>query len=506
MANTAIGLDIISRIVGYLLEKGNFVVANNFLPQRIAIFGEANHANQGTLNQNGVEITSAKQAGELYGYGSPIHMMMRILRPFSGDGLGGIPTVVFAQPEPVGAAAKVLYLSITGTPNGNGTHYLKIAGRQGMDGDLYDINILSTDSKAQIYQKIADTVNSVLGCPMIGDTDGYEAILTSKWRGLTADDITVSVVTGNNDLGLTYTVTNHASASGTPSIASALNQFGNAWNTIVLNGYGTVAAIMDALQQFNGIPLSPVPTGRYVGSTWKPFIALTGSTADNPSAITDARANDVTIAICPAPLSPGLPFEAAANMLALFASIAQNTPHLDVSGQSYPDMPTPDSIGSMALFANRESFVRKGCSTVDLVSGKYQVQDFITTYHPVGENPPQYRYCRNLMLDMNVRYRYLLLERIHVIDHAIANDNDNVDASNVIKPKQWKALIADLSETMVKDAWIVDSDFLIDSLTVRISSVNPDRFETFFRYKRSGFVRQSATNAQAGFNYGTLTT
>lgn len=505
MGSDAIGVDRISRTVGYKIKRGNFQTSSPNLPQRIAIFGEANVANQADLSTDPIEITSAKQAGELFGYGSPIHGQMRILRPISGEGVGGIPTVVYAQEEAPGAAAKKIEVEVSGVATGNGTHYILIAGRDGVDGELYAINIEEGDTAADIHAKIEDAINNVLGSPMSATSTQYEATLTSKWKGLTANALTASVEVGDSDLGLDYVFSSTQAGSGTPDIAASLALFGNVWNTIVLNSYGTVSAVMNALEAFNGIPLDLNPTGRYQGTAWKPFIALTGSVADDPSATTDARKAEVTIAICPAPGSAGLQYEAAANACVLFAPTAQNNPHLDIGGQSYPDMPTPDSIGSMADYNNRDLFVKKGCSTVDLVNDKYQVQDFVTTYHPVGEVPPQFRYCRDLMLDFNVRYGYLLLELINVLDHAIANDDDIVTASNVVKPKQWKACLADYAEDMEKRALIVDSDFMVDNTTVVINSSNPNRFDTTFKYKRSGVVRQSATTAEAGFNFGTLT-
>jgi hypothetical protein len=93
--------------------------------------------------------------------------------------------------------------------------------------------------------------------------------------------------------------------------------------------------------------------------------------------------------------------EAAANDAVLFAVTAQNTPELDILNKFYSDMPTPTLIGSMADYNNRDLFVKKGCSTVDLVSGKYQVKDPVTTYHPDGEIPPQFRYRRDMMIDWN---------------------------------------------------------------------------------------------------------
>lgn len=500
----SVGSELISRILGYTLTTGNFSESSPNLTQRVAILAEANTANQSDLDTDGTEITSALQAGQLFGFGSPIHQIMRILRPNSGGGIDGIVTKVYAQEEAGGATAKSVEVVATGTATGNGTHTLRIGGRTGLEGSFYDINIVSGDGADEIHAKIEDAVNNVLASPVSAASTDYEATLTTKWKGLTANDLTVTVDTNDNDLGITYAVTVTAAGSGTPSIAGALSQFGNDWVTIVVNGYGTVTSVMTALQDFNGRPDPTNPTGRFASIVFKPFIAITGSVADDPSSVTDSRLDDVTIAIAPAPGSEGFPFEAAANMCVLFARKSQDTPNLDVGGSSYPDMPVPvdGDIGTMADYTSRDLIVKKGCSTVMLVSGRYQVQDFVTTYHKLGEVPAQFRYCRNLMLDFNVRYGYYLLELINVLDHSISNDADVVTAQNVVKPKQWKGILNSYADDLAVRGLIADADFMKDSITVGISTVNPDRFETFFRYKRTGVVRIASTTAEAGFNFG----
>jgi len=504
MSSNAVGSELISKIVGYKIIKGDFSPSSPNLPQRIAVLAEANTDNQADLETDGTVITSARQAGTLYGFGSPIYHIMRILRPSSGGGVGSIPVVVYAQEEADGATSKIMLITPTGTATGAGTHYVKIGGRLGMEGISYAFNVAVGDTTDVITAKIADAVNNVLGSPVEANDTTYEVELETKWKGLTAQGLTVSVDTGSDDLGITYSVTTDQAGTGTPSVQAALDQFGNNWVTIVVNSYGTHTGTMDTIEDFNGIPDPDNPTGRYAGIVFKPFIALTGSVADDPSSITDSRKSEVTIAICPAPGSAGFQFEAAANMCVLFARQAQDNPHLDVSGQDYPDMPTPTSIGSMADYTSRDTIVKKGCSTVDLVAGKYRVQDFVTTYHPDGETPPQFRYCRNLNLDSNVRYGYYLLEQINVVDHAIANDNDTVSATNVIKPKQWVQVVNKYAENLALRALIVDAPFMQDSIAVNISTTNPDRLETFFRYKRSGYTRIASTTAEAGFNFGTL--
>lgn len=502
MASDAVGSERISTVVGYKITKGNFSNTTPNLPQRIAVLAEANAANQSTLDTESWEVTTLQAGGQRYGFGSPVYNLLRILRPVSGDGVGGIPIYVYPQAEASGATSRILEVAATGTATNNGTHTVVIGGRYSLDGVNYDINIEQGDGPADISAKIADAVNNVLGSPVAASDTGYESWLETKWKGLTAQGVTVSVDTNGNDLGITYTVTEQQTAAGTPSIADALADFGSNWNTIVINSYGTVSSVMTALEQFNGIPDPANPTGRYAGIVMKPFIAFTGSVDDDPSAITDARLNDVTIAICPAPLSQAHPMEAAANMCVLAAKTYQNTPNLDVQNQYYPDMPAPTSIGSMAAYSERDRIVKKGCSTVDLTAGRYLVQDFVTTYHPVGETPPQFRYVRNLMIDFNVRFGYYLLEQDNVMNHSISNDNDVVSATDVIKPKQWKAILGDYFIDLAARALIVDAAFSNTSLTVSIGTTNPDRLESFFRYKRSGYARIASTTAEAGFNFG----
>jgi hypothetical protein len=108
------------------------------------------------------------------------------------------------------------------------------------------------------------------------------------------------------------------------------------------------------------------------------------------------------------------------------------------------------------------------------------------------------------VIDWNVRYGYLLKEQINVVDHVIATDNETVTATKIIKPKIWKAIVADYAKELVSRGLNVDAAFMIASITVNLSTTNPDRLSTFFRYKRSGVVRISDTTAEAGFNFGSL--
>lgn len=505
MSSNAVGSERISRIVGYKITKGDFSNKTPNLPQRIAIIGEVNAADQGTFPTIGTVVTSAKQAGDLYGYGSPIHMAMRILRPQNSEGVGGIPTVCYGVAEAGGATARIATVTPTGTPDKNGTHYMKIAGRTELDGASYAFSILTTDSTTVIAEKMRDAINNAPNSPYTATATTGVLTVTSKWKGITAEELDVTVFTGDDTLSLTYPVVVTQAGTGVPTVTAELNKFGNDWVTLVVNTFTTAqTAILDEYEAFNGIPDPSAPTGRFAGIVMKPFIALTGSTNSDDTSLTDARKTQVTNAICPAPNSLATPLEAAANMCLLYSRIAQDNPHLDVNGKLYPDMPVNDNGTPNAMddYENRDSYVKLGNSTVDVINGQYRVQDFVTTYHPDGEMTPQFRYCRNLILDFNIRFGYYLLEQINVVDHVIANDDDVVSVANVVKPKQWTAILNGFADDLANRGLLADPTFMKNSIVVNLSGVNPDRLETFFRYKRTGVVRIASTTAEAGFNFG----
>jgi phage tail sheath gpL-like len=508
--STAISNSLRTRAVGYQLLDEVFNPSSAYLPMRVALLGEANTANQTTLVTSPYTVTSLKDAGDKYGYGSPIYQMVRILKPIFGGGLGSIPLVVYPQLEPVGATATVIKLGVTvaTTVTKTATHKLRINGRDNIDGKYFTFTVSQGQSATDVISSIVDCVSRVIGSPIsaVAGTAGDvgKVVCTTVWKGLTSADVNIEVDTMNQSAGVVYAVSATTSGTGTPSITSALTSFGNEWNTLVINPYGS--SVLADLETANGT--QSTLTGKYATTVFKPFVALFGSTEDDKDdlvTITNAssRQDQVTNVLCPAPLSKAMPFEAAANMGVLVATIANETPHLGVGGKSYPDMPIPIDgiIGDLSELENRNFCATKGCSTVLVENGKYTVQDCVTTYAPTGIVTPKFSFVRDLIVDWNIEYNWKIIVLRDIQDKAIVRNDSAVRVSNTVSPKAVKALLIGLINDSTSLALINDAEFSKNSIQVGINNQNPTRLDISFKYKRTSTANQASTDAAVDFTY-----
>lgn len=506
--STAISSDRVSRVVGYKLKTANFSPDTPNLPQRIAVLGEANDANQSGLTTAPFDFVTAKEVGDEFGYGSPLYAIARILRPVSGNVLGGIPTVIYPQVSDVAATATVIKLGIAvaTTVTENATHKLVINGRDNIDGHSYSFNVTKGDVQADVQQSLIDAISAVLEAPVTAIASTLDVDVTTKWNGLTSKELNISIDVGEKPAGVVYSEISKTDGSGVVNVATSLALFGVNWNTIVINPYGDTH--WEDLEDFNGVPDPVTPTGRYNPVEFKPFVALSGSVLSTKAeliALTDAsaRKDQVTNVLCPAPNSSGFTWEAAANMAVTWAIIAQDTPHVGNGNRTYFDMPVPtdEDIGDFSSYDNRDYLVKRGCSTVFLKSGKYNVQDFITTYHPDGETPPKFRKVRDLNIDWNIAFGWLIIMDRYIHDKALVGNNDAVSVGDTVSPKQAKQLVISFINNKVSLALMTDAGFSEDSIQVGVNTTNPARLDIFFRYKRTSTADIVSSDVEVDFAF-----
>ena len=484
------------------LSKGSLNGAPAYLPQSVVIIGEANTANQEGLSSVPLQVTSAKQVGTVYGYGSPLHAVSRIL---FGGGVQ-VPVWIIAQATTdEDFTPKVITVTPTGIATKSATIYLKVCGREFIDGGTYAVNIAKGDGETAICNKMRTAVASCLSSPVIGSGTST-CILTTKWHGSTADDVNVEVDLKGIDIGVTFEVDNTLAGSGLPTtIATDLEQLGTYWRTCIINTYSFTDEVMNILNDLNGVPSTTNPTGRYNPGNFCPFIAINGSVVDDPSGIIYTMPNEVTNCMAVAPGSLGMPYEAAANMAVAWLTMAANAPHGSTLGMKYVDMPAPAADNqnpSMNTLAYREYLLDRGCSTVLWKNGEWVIQDFVTSYNEEGEFPPFYAEPRTLNIDWNYIYGLGQMIEQNIQGKTLIADGAIVTVSNCISPKNIKSLIAQYNFEREKQALIANAAQSNKDMTVVINSQNPNRVDVEVQFYVTGHANIITVNALQSFYFG----
>lgn len=513
--STAVNQQQVSAISGYQVKLTLAGLQAGVNPQAIVVLGQKSTANE-TSTVAQLDATTATEVASEYGYNSQLYAAARILRPYSGNKLGSIPTIFIPVAEPAGATARTITFSTTGTPTKTVTHYLKINGRR------YGYVVAKDATATEISQAMIDAANNALGSTVIGTLSTADAVFTVGWKGESGNDVNIEIEFDDN-VGLTYTpvVVDGAGAQTSQNIQDALALFGDRWITLVVNCFGLESTVLDELELFNGNPNDAI--GRYEPTVFKPFLAFFGDSkvkyleessvgaGDGATEILDSRAAECTNSFCPSPGSKGLGLEAAANRVFSYAPILQNTPHQDAYLTGIPDADMPydegTDIGDFADPTKRDLLVKLGCSTVTVSGGKYKTIDFVTSYHPEDEpdTATLFRWVRDIAgCHWNYKYLSLLLKELYQKGRTIVDDGeeDLITVSDTISPSQWKTIMLTVfAPAMIQNALMVDFDHFKESLACQRGDANPNRLEDAFSTKIPGVVRVSSTTNNAVFNF-----
>ncbi len=487
----------LSSILGYELVKGTASVSSGILPQRLAILGERN--TDKTSAPSKLNATSVTQVADAYGFGSPMHLMALILD--ASGVLGKIETVFYLVAEAAGATARVQPITVTGTPTKASTQYIRIGGKR------LNYSVLTTDDADAILGKIKTAIEAWSDSPVtVGMVAAGSVDLTLKWKGETGQDLSVGF-DQDTDIGLTYALGVETAGTGGTSPAAALANFSTDWNTVVVNGLAVNSTNLNAYEAFIGNPTDK--TGRYDSEEWKPCVAVSGSTLATVSALTaltDARDEQVANVVMSCGDSLSMPCEIAAAAAGLAALGMNSDRKFDMIGKKLGGIVPPIdlAIGELSEYPNRDLAVKGGSSTAKLNGSQYEVIDFVTTYHPDGENPAQFRYVRNLVgIDYNVKFSVRFNEELFLKGKTILPDSNPSQADNVIKPKQWLAILNNnVFKVFENDGAFGEVGYSLENAVIEINSSNPDRIDTEFPYKRSGTVRISSVSGVANFTLG----
>lgn len=482
----------VARIVG---------IDTNFLPnlgrrtqllsQRVALLGQG--ASSVTYTLDPIILTSSQQAGETYGFGSPIHLATRQLLPPNGDGIGTIPLTVYpliADPPSAGAPS-LGDITPTGTQVGSATYVVAINGIESAP-----FTIVDGEAGTDLEARIATAVNAEPNMPMTAVAGTDIVNLISKWQGLSANDLTLEVIGPDN--GITFAFTQPAGGLDSPDVATALANIIGVWETLIVN----------CLQFDNTTLLDEYQTwgeGRWDSIVKKPAIVITGANetdVTNITAVTDARKTDRINGLAVGYGSKSMPFQIAARAVARIAVVADGNPPLDYGGQGLTGVFPGDDADQLA-YVDLNTSVLLGASTSNVVDGVLSILDTIMMYHPDGENPPAYRYAVDIVKIQNI---------IHALDNIFTADEWNgaplipSDQATVNpaarSPKDAIAAVNTMIDDLALQAILSDPESAKAQTTAVINGSNPKRLDVGLTVQLSGNTNVIAITFNFGFFFG----
>ena len=460
------------------------------LPQQIAVVAQGNTL--ATYAATPLVVTSRKQAGDAYGYGSPIERIVAQLFPANGDGVGVLPVTVYPlEDDGAGVTADGSYDAV-GTATESGVITVSAGGVSAL------VTIPDTTTADAALALVKTAIDAVLEMPIItGAVLAGELPVTAKWDGASGNEI--SLVFSGTVAGLTFSVTAMSSGAANPDVDLATALFGDVWESIIVSG-------MDYADTVTLGKFATFGEGRWGALTKKPLVALTGFTEDlvaTGTAITDARKTDRTNVYAVAPGSVEMPWAIAARAAVRISVLGSNNPPHDYAHQSLaPLVPGADSV--QWDYINRNLAVSKGLSTSEVVNGVLVMSDTVTMYHPDGEEPPAYAYVVDVVKLQNIIFNLdLILNAAEWKGAPLVSDDTPVSNPLAKKPKDAKAVVARMIDNLALAAIISDPETAKASIQADISATaNPKRLDVAFTVQLSGNTNIISVDLNFGFFFG----
>lgn len=491
--STAVDASAVARVLGIQTIFKNLRGGILFLPQRIAVVGQGNTASVYATTKR--QVTSASEAAGIYGFGSPIHNACRQLFPVNGDGVGTIPVTIYPLDDDASGVASSGDITPTVAPTEAASYLIRV---NNIDSEEFVIEV--GDVVADVTAKITAAINAVLEMPIIAADATTKVNTTSKWEGTSANDIVIEVI-GSTTVGNSFAITQHSGGLVNPDVDDALNQVGNVWETMFLN-------CMDVADTTTLDKFSNFGEGRWGALVRKPMMAFVGNTAATvtaATAVSDARKTDRTNSQLVAPGSNDLPFVTAARQLARIAKLANNNPPHDYGSQNADGL-VPGTDGEQWTYADRDSAVKKGSSTIEVKDGVINVSDVVTFYHPTGDPIPAYRFVVDIVKLQNILFNLDLIFATDEWDGAplIPDDQPTVNR-DAKKPKTAVAAVAAMLDSLGLNAIISDPETAKANTIAEIDAQNPKRLNLVTTVQLSGNTNIKSIDLEFGFFFGTPT-
>lgn len=437
-----------------------------YLQQGIAVLAQG--SDSVTYSTDKFETTDPDEVGTKLGFGSPAHLIAKELLP----GAFGARVTFYPLPNEAGGVAAAGELTPTGTQTTAAEYVVRVGGVESNPFAL-----LVGDTVTEFISKAITAINGVIGMPVIA-TDGTTKVdLTAKHKGTTGNDLVLEFI--GLQQGVVVAVTQFTGGLVDPDIAVATAQFGNVWETIVVNQLGEEAH--DDLSTFGET--------RWGQLVRKPFFALYGSNETDEQvlkAYADTRKTDRTNGVIPCPGSPTAPWVIAAAAIAQIAKQANENPAIEYRTEILASV-VNGKDGEQWDYPTRDTAWKSGVSSTQIQDGVIKLDNTLTFYHPDGRPDPEYGKVIYIVKLQNIIYNIDLIFNQPKWKKAALIPNFEVSSNPLaLKPNDAVAALNVLTDNLANNALISDRAFTKTNTTAAIDQSNPNRVNTTYPVKISG--------------------
>lgn len=417
---------------------------------------------------------STDAAKTLFGIGSQLARMHEIYR--LNDQLAEIWCLPVAEPGAGVSATGTI--TLVGPATGAGTLTIYIAGQK------VQVAVASADTATAIATALSTAINALTSLPVTSAPAAGVVTLTSRWKGLTGNDITVVNNFGGQlagealPVGVTSTIVAMNAGTAAPSLTAGITNMGDDPYDFIVMPF-TDATSLDALKtELNDTSGRWSYLRQIYGHVFSAFRGTLGGCTAFGSGRNDQHAtipavnNDV-----PQPI-----WEYAAAYAARCAQFLMIDPARPTqTGILYGI--SPPRAGQRFLITERQSLLNNGMATSYLGGGYQRIERSITTYQKNAFNIADASYLdvETMFTTMTVLRNLQQAITTKFARHKLANDGTRFGAGQaIVTPNVIRSELTAAYAAMELNGLVENSAAFATALIVERDINNPNRVNVLF--------------------------